>query len=739
MVREERQHPEALRPALAGPEGIAQQRWRSVALHTGVILLYTLCAILISWPMVRYFTTGIIGAEHGVDAFQGTWNLWWVATALSSGRLPFFTNILYYPTGVDLFWQTSQVAHGITALPITLLLGPLAGFNWTVLLSFVLSGYVTFLFAREVTGHTLGSLLGGMVFAFSPYHVQRMVDGPVEVTAIHWVPLYLFALYTLLERPTWWRSLLCGLLLVWVGLGGWYYGLFCVMTTGLAAAVWLFVPGPGQPWRWPDRQAWMRAIWGGTPAIWWLILIAPQLQGLMSEPDKLWDLREIHALRSADLLDFFLPNPLHPLWGEAIWAAREQRYPGAVIWNVALGWVGIAVGVLGAVTAWPLVRRWVALIGLTLLLAMGPTLRIAGYDTGLPLPFMLLQDIPGIRSGQRPSHIMVIASVLLAILVAYGFAWLSRRMTARAAGGLAAGLIALLLAFDAYAGPMLIQQREVHPFYHTLGPAPFDAEGNPRGAVMPLPLYIQVNRSENLTTQIVHRWPILGGYLARPPAYTFSRYAPGLREIEGYPLVANDIVNPGWPLLGQQSFAAYDVRYVALDLTVGREEYFARVRATAEALGFGPPIVADERLEVYSVPDTWPVGPLGYLGPGWQGLEEEGAYRWRWIGEQAEIRLFNPLEQAHLATITLRMISHETPRPLAFQLHGSDAGQLLIEAHQPTSHQIRLLVPPGHHTVTLEAPATPDPARSDEAISIRFFALDVRFQELVGVDLTPSP
>ncbi|RRR74185.1 MAG: hypothetical protein EI684_07600 [Candidatus Viridilinea halotolerans] len=704
-----------------------QSRWQTFFTHSGVLALYTLAALFISWPMVRYFTTGVIGAEHGVDAYQGTWNLWWVATALSSGRLPFFTNILYYPTGVDLFWQTSQVAHGITALPITLLLGPRAGFNWTVLLSFVLGGYLTFLFVREVTGNTLGALVGGMVFAFSPYHVQRMVDGPVEVTSIHWVPLYLFALYFHLERPTWWRSLLCGLLLVWVGLGGWYYGLFCVITTGLAAGVWLVVPGPGQPWRWPDRAAWVRAIWAGTPALWWVLLIAPQLQGLVSEPDKLWDMREIHAWRSADLLDFFLPNPLHPLWGEAIWAAREERYPGAVIWNVALGWVGLALGLVGAITAWPQVRRWVALIALSLLLAMGPTLRVAGYDTGLPLPFMLLQDFPGIRSGQRPSHIMVVASVLLGILVAYGFAWLTRRMTMRAAGGLAAGLIALLLTFDAYAGPMLIQQREVHPFYRTLGPPPFDVEGQPQGAVMPLPLYIQVNRSENLTTQMVHRWPILGGYLARPPAYTFSRYAPGLREIEGYPLVTNDIFSPGWPTLGQQSFAAYDVRYVTLDLTVGRTEYFARVRATAKELGFGPPIVADADLEVYRVPETWPVGSLGYLGEGWQGLEEQMPYRWRWIGERAELRLFNPLEQPQITTLSMRMVSHDEPRLLEMRLDDMPAGEILVAAHEPSSYQVRFMLPSGSHALTLHAPATPDPERSNEAISIRFFRIEFKF------------
>lgn len=735
MALEERQNTDYLgRPRarlVAAPSATARRRWRSIAVHAGVLLLYTLLALLISWPMATAFTSGIIGAEEGVDAFQGTWNLWWVATALSNAQLPFFTPLLYYPSGVDLFWQTSQFTHGVAALPITLLLGPLAGFNWTVLLSFVLGGYFTFLLARAVSGHSAGALVAGVVFAFSSYHVQRMVDGPVEVTAFHWVPLYLYALYGLLERPNWWRSLLCGVLLLWVSLGGWYYGLFCVITTGLAAAVWLLVPGDAASrWRWPDRRAWTAALWAVTPALWWGLVLAPRLLGVVGAPDQLWDLREIQAMRSADLLDFFLPNPLHPLWGEAVRAAREARYPGAVIWNVALGWVGLGLGLIGAASAWPAVRRWVALLGLTLLLAMGPSLRVAGFETGLPLPFALIQDLPGIRSGQRPSHMMVVSSVMLAILAAYGVARLSRRLSPRGGASLAAGLVALIIAVDAYAGPMHIERREVHPFYATVAPSPFDAADRPRGALMPLPLYVNINRSENLTPQMVHRWPILGGYLARPPAYSFSRYAPGIRELEGHPAQPDDIISPAWPELGRQSLAAYGVRYITLDLTSDKADYFALVRDSAARLTLDPPIVADQRLEVYQVPEHWPVAPLGYLGPGWQALEQQAPYRWRWMGESAEIRFFNPLEHPVIATLNLHAASYAEPRPLELHLGTAPAGQLLIDATAPATQQLRLVLPPGEHTLTLSAPASPDPARSGAPISIRLFHLELDFRPL---------
>jgi hypothetical protein len=705
----------------------------SVALHAAVLLLYTLLAVFVTWPMVTVFGTGMMGLYDAVDAYQCAWNLWWVSSALIQGRLPFFTWLLYYPYGVDLFWQTTQFSQAVAALPVTLLFGPAAGVNWTVLTSFIVGGYVTFLFARRLTGHTLGSFLAGVVFAFSPFHMQKVVEGGLEVTAIHWVACFLFALYLLLERPNFWRSLLAGALLLWVSLGSWYYGLFGVMITGCAALIWLLVPGetpaaPGPRLLGLPRERWIVALWGVTPALWWVLILAPRLLSLAAQPDTLFDLREIQALRSADLMDFFLPNPLHPLWGAGLRAWRNELYPNAVIWNVALGWVGLALGLLGAVACWQRSRRWFALLCVTLVLAMGPSLQVVGADTGLPLPFALLRDLPGFRANQRPSHMVVFSTLLLALLAAYGLAWLCHRLSRPAGVALTAGAVALLLAFDAYAGPMTMVSRPVHPFYSTLPPPPVDALGRPVAALLPLPLYVNINRSENLTPQTVHGWPILAGYIARPPEYDFARYTPGVRELEGAAPVPSDIVSPGWPALSRQGLAAYGIRYVTFDLTSDKDDYFALVRDHLAQMGFGAPLVADPTLEVYEVPPDWPVGPLGFLGAGWNALEQEPPYRWRWMGPEAELRLYNPLPHPVLATLSFTAASFQEPRPLTLRLDGRPLTTVLVESAGPQSRVVSFLLEPGEHTLLLDAPASPDAQRAGAPISVRLFAIDLRFQ-----------
>lgn len=681
--------------------------------HLIVVFIYTLLALIVTWPVAAHFTTGVVGRVGGVDAYQNVWNLWWVAYAFTHGFVPFTTPLLYYPDGINLFWQTLGFSQGVVALPVTLLWGPRAAFNVTVLTSFIIGGYATFLLARHLTANALAALVAGAVYAFSPFHLEKVLDGNLEVAAIQWVPCFVFALYMLLERPSWVWALLSGFCLIWVSLGSWYYGLFCVLYTGCAIIVWILFR--------KRSRALRLGLWGVTPLLLWGLVLAPNIVTLAQAGDgTLGDMRNIHVQRSADLIDFFLPNPAHPWWGQQVHAAREALYPNAILWNVALGWVGLLLGGIGIATTWRHSWRWVLLLAATLVLAMGPTLRIAGYDTALPLPFALIQDLPGIRAGQRPNHMVVLSSLMLALLAAYGATWLMQRIPVHLGQGLLAlALVGVVVAIDGYAGPLRIVDREIHPFYATLPP--------PDGAIMPLPVYYNINRSENLTTQTAHGWPILGGYVARPPAYPFVAYTPGVRELESGYAQIDDIVSPAWPESGRQALAAYGIRYITMDLTSNKDTYFAQVRARMSELDMGAPLVADATLEAYAVPRAWPVQPVGFLGPGWQSLERQDAYRWRWIGEQAEIQLFNPFDHPVLATVALTATSHQQQRVLRLALDEIPLGQVTIAHERLVTQELHLLLPAGEHRLILGAEAAPDPQRANLPISVRVFQVDLRF------------
>jgi hypothetical protein len=684
--------------------------------HLAALASYTLLAILVTWPVLTQLKSGVVGAVGGVDAYQNVWNMWWVARALSHGQSPFWTDLLFYPNGVDLFWQTLGFSQALVAAPVTWSLGPRAAVNLTVLASFVVGGYATFLLARRLTGSAPAALVAGAVYAFSPFHLEKVIDGNVEVAAIQWVPCYVFALYLLLERPGWQRAVVAGALLLWVSLGSWYYGLFCVLYTGCAAVVWML--GRAR------RSALRLALWSALPLLIWGLVLAPRISSLAAGGDQsLQDMRAIQAEHSADLLDFFLPSPVNPWWGPAVRAAREQIYPGAVIWNVALGWAGLLLGGLGAIGLWRQSWRWSLLLLAALLLALGPALRVAGYETGIPLPFALIRNLPGIRASQRPNHMAVVATLMLALLAAYGMLWATGRRSDRGAWLAAFGALAAVLLLDGYAGPLTIVERNPHPFYATLPP--------PDGALLPLPLYVNVNRSENLTAQMAHGWPIPAGYVARPPSDSFAKYAPGLRELQDGRAAPDDIISPGWPETGRAALADYAIRYVVLDLTSQKDEYFAGVRALLRELGAGAPLVADSALEAYALPRSWPARPLMYLGAGWDKLERQpdAAFRWRWMGAAAEIRLYNPYDQPVAAEVTLSAASFETPRDIQLALDGALIGRLAAQPDRPTARQYRLLLPPGEHVLALAALDSSDPGRAGRRLSVRVFRLAAQFGE----------
>jgi hypothetical protein len=687
--------------------------------HIYAVIMYTSLALVVTWPIAIEFTTGIVGEDGGVDGFLHVWNMWWVEYALSHGYSPFYTHMLYYPQGVDLFWQTMGFSQGVAALPVVLLFGPIAGWNWTVISSFIIGGYVAFLFARHLTGNNFAALIAGTIYAFSPFHLEKLIDGNI-VVATQWVPCFVFVFHLLLEHPLWWRVVLSGFLLLWVSLGSWYYGLFCVLYSVLATFVWML-------YRERNRMLQL-GLWGIAPVLLWGLVIAPHIITLAQAGDRvLSDMREIHISRSSDLMDFFLPNPVHPWWGNQIRDMRDSIYPNAILWNVSMGWIAWLLAGLGIVTSWRCSWRWTILLGMTLILAMGPMLQIAGYSTGIPLPFALLQDLPGIRASQRPNHMVVVSSLIIAVLAAYGVVWLMHRLPSRWSPFLSLMLIIAIIWVDGYAGSLNIVRRKIHPFYATLS--------QPDGALMPLPLYYNINRSENLTPQTVHEWPILGGYVARPPAYPFIAYTPGVRELVSGRTEPNDIVTPGWPESGRRALAAYDIQYVTMDLTSDKDKYFSQVRERMQDLGVGAPLVADTDLEVYELPQTWPVLPVGFLGPGWQPREYQNGTHWRWMGEQAEIWLFNPLDHSVVMKLSLTMASYHHTRTLHIALDDINIGQIAVAANQRVVQEVSLLLSPGEHRFTMQAESTPDPKRNDIPISVQFFQIEPHFNSAnISVD-----
>ena len=103
---------------------------------------YAVLAAIATYPLVLHLRTAIPGAD---DAFQFYWNLWWVKRARVVLHVnPYAIGDLYFPYGAHLYFHTLNLLQDVIALPIALLLGLPAAYNFVVFLSFMLSGYAVY-------------------------------------------------------------------------------------------------------------------------------------------------------------------------------------------------------------------------------------------------------------------------------------------------------------------------------------------------------------------------------------------------------------------------------------------------------------------------------------------------------------------------------------------------------------------------------------------------------------------
>ena len=166
--------------------------WRESAI---VSAIHVLLAVIATYPLILHFTSGVAG---GGDAIQNLWNLWWVREAVSHGNLfPFWTPVLYHPTGVSLAFHTLGLLQGWLGALLQLGLGfQLAtSYNLITLATFVFTGLTTYLLVRHLTGSPTAAFTSSLVFTFAPIRMSRVMFGNHNLYSTQFLPLT--ALFTI--------------------------------------------------------------------------------------------------------------------------------------------------------------------------------------------------------------------------------------------------------------------------------------------------------------------------------------------------------------------------------------------------------------------------------------------------------------------------------------------------------------------------------------------------------------
>lgn len=613
--------------------------------HLLPILGFTFLTLVMTWPVVARLATEVPG---GGDAWQHIWNLWWVKDALLNLHTnPYHTDLLYYPDGVNLYFHTLVLTAGIIGIPLQLLgLNLIATYNVILLSSFVLAGYGTYLLCYYLTGHRWASFVGGIVFAFAPYHFAHMF-GHMNLVSLQWMPFYVLVLLKAIDagtptdegRPTTdvesgrnpqWANLRSKIALA-VGAGAllalnaytdWLYAIFLVMLTGVILAWKLLVP--------QERRAiaaagvgWIEAaarliVFGLT----FLLLTAPIFFPTLAEAGKGYAQQppEETLFYSNDLVSAFLPNELHPFWGKAVAARVGAMPPYLPLKNPSerVLFLGYSVLALAATGFWRLRKNkavlfWGFTAALMWVLSLGPMLQVMGkseftvFKVTIPLPYLILFKLPLFSIMRTPARLTVLVMLALAILVAFaltsllpalGKSWtVAMTQRSRMVQYATIAVVPLVILFEFLSAPFpTVPPGWNIPIYSQIAGEP----GN--FALLELPLR---PFGDYMAYQTVHGKPIIGGYLSRQPPYPLAEQNAAVKYLLDTTLSTDPLQVQIRDGKGVQSLEDLDVKYIIIRWWAFTNDQKAEMQSKLAVLLARPPDYTYPADQV----DVWQLSP----------------------------------------------------------------------------------------------------------------------------------
>jgi hypothetical protein len=552
------------------------------------LLGFVLVTLGMTSPLPLHLTRMMLTSGAGGDAFIGAWNLWWTRTAAAQGVNPLSCGWLFYPEGTSLALHTYCLTYGVLTLPLQWLLPlvmPGSGtgaaaldplfvvYNLVLLGSFTAAGYFTYRLALLVTRHRTAALLAGLLFAYTNYRFANTVR--LHVLGTEFLVLALWAWVAFLRHPRP-RGLLalCGsvVLLTYNSLEYAAYAVILFLVAGIAEIVVRATDARRGRHPWDSDADAVKSPRGtdAAPRSWtpepepehrkrdWLgaVLLAGLGGGLLLLPLGLGLLQRLRqgglgfdprlaAFSSADLLDFLLPNPRHPLWGRLFAGITARFHNGDAGFGQSIGWValGLFVIAVGSNFRARTGRRWFWGFLIFFVLSLGPSLQLGGHVLeNPPLPQALVaRALPFLAGSRMPIHYLAPASLCLALAVACGWAALRRRQgfadpsAARPGATRIEVIVGAALLFESLAAPMPLLRVPVPDVYGQIPPTP----GYYALAVIP-----GLAARESMLYQVVHRQRLVQSVETAIPLHTPRR--PNPFDTVHWEALRQNLGTPGW-------------------------------------------------------------------------------------------------------------------------------------------------------------------------------------------------
>ena len=201
--------------------------------HLFALLGYLLLSSIALWDVLKSPFTNVVGVPH-LHVWEELWHFWWTGIAMTSGESPFFSNMLGFPSGMNVFYDMSSISLPLVSVPLQSLFGVVGAYNAIALLSLTAAAFGSYLVCRRVSGNRLAAFLGGTVFGLSPFLQTELSNGMMEnVFAFALLPYFVLCLLRIHAGGRWTNGLAAGLIAGFATLSSWYFVVACAFLSPL--------------------------------------------------------------------------------------------------------------------------------------------------------------------------------------------------------------------------------------------------------------------------------------------------------------------------------------------------------------------------------------------------------------------------------------------------------------------------------------------------------------------------
>ena len=687
--------------------------------------------------MLSHFASAV---PAGGDSWSYYWNLWWIKRALLDEHTnPFFSPLLYYPSGASLYFHTLNFLPGVVVAPITKTFGPAPAFNVLVFGSFIATGYGMYRLALYVLRshhdveiaadaderNRVAAWLAGVIFAFSSYRYVHLL-GHLDLLQTQFVPLYFLALLKANDTKRLTYVFLAGGIFAATLLTAAYYMVFLLLATLLFGVAAL------RGSRDDNTAALVRL---GAVLMVGTVLAAPVLVPMLVKgmtagrtSNPFYDAERF----STDVVAFAIPSPIPRLWS-AVTAPIYRHIMRPNSNSEIIGFLGfvplfLALCALGSRNR-DIVRRWGVFALAFAVLALGPVIHVWGAAV-LPalrpvMPYSLISRLPYGNIPRVPGRFVVLTMAAIAVIAAIGARLLlakTRRFHLIACAGLTAAAVC-----ENAVVPLPLLFPRVPNYFTTLRDARVE------GGLLEVPIPDDPGVFPvRMLFQTLHGKPIFGGALARGlPPLAFDA-VPGFAQLKHLSSTVDDIVSySGSSLVDISRIAlrSYGAHRVVIEKQLMPPPQVEAARRVADELfGSAAVLYEDDDTVVYDV--TVPQGRPAiavWLDTGWSYLERspDTSLRWHWMGERATLGVFAP--EATVADVTFTAQSFGRPRRLRFGVPHQDPAATFNVGIDRAKYELRSLsIPAGMSFIEIDSlDGAGSPPADPRSLSAAMFSLQI--------------